>query len=402
MNVLFICDEYPPGKNGGIGSAVQVLSRELVKQGHSVFVAGLYSYSYKEKNYEEDQGVKVWRMRYSLNLHVDSDSILYKVLERLPRFIQRYLNGKKAFNRYIDFISQLISSEKIDVIEIADFNNFAMHIGFVVKWPAFNVPLVLKSHGSYTYFCREMGMAPQDNYLQLDSDLYARANAFSCVSNYTATINKQIFNIGQAIKITYNGITIPTDAITHRKKQTVIFTGSLAYKKGIYSLMKAWNIINKNHPEAELIICGKGNTDKLIELLDENTKPSVTFMGHVDQKQVFSYLSQATLAVFPSYSETFGLGVVEAMSWHCPVIYTKRSCGPEIVRNEIEGLLIDPDNIAELAEAVIRLLALPDLRETLSKNAFESVKERFDVTVTAKINLQVYEEAIRDFKQKKL
>lgn len=50
MNILFICDEYPPGKNGGIGTVVQNLGRELVKQGHSIFVVGLYHFSYGEKN----------------------------------------------------------------------------------------------------------------------------------------------------------------------------------------------------------------------------------------------------------------------------------------------------------------------------------------------------------------
>jgi glycogen synthase len=46
MNILYICDEYPPGPNGGIGSVVQNLARELVKQGHKVYVVGLYPIGY--------------------------------------------------------------------------------------------------------------------------------------------------------------------------------------------------------------------------------------------------------------------------------------------------------------------------------------------------------------------
>jgi len=64
MNVLFICEEYPPGKNGGIGTMVRMLGREMVKQGHNVYVAGLYPHGYGEADYEEDEGVKVWRLRY--------------------------------------------------------------------------------------------------------------------------------------------------------------------------------------------------------------------------------------------------------------------------------------------------------------------------------------------------
>jgi glycogen synthase len=63
MTILFICNEYPPGKSGGIGSMTRVLARAMVKAGHQVLVAGLYAHGYGQKDYEEDQGVKVWRRR---------------------------------------------------------------------------------------------------------------------------------------------------------------------------------------------------------------------------------------------------------------------------------------------------------------------------------------------------
>lgn len=399
MNVLFICDEYPPGKNGGIGSTVQLLSRELVSQGNSVFVAGLNSYRYGQKNYEEDQGVKVWRLRYSLNLHLPDENKLYTVLERLPDFIKRNLNGKRAFNAYIRFIKKLIITEKIDIIEIADFNNFVMYIGFIVEWPEFSIPLVLKSHGSYTYFCREMRMKANVNHEQMDQRLFKRADALSCVSNYTANINKKLFDFTREVKILYNALAIPQAVEIERKKQTVVFTGTLVYKKGIFSLMKAWNIVVKKYPDAELIVCGKGPSGKISKLLNNDAKPSVKFVGHVERKLVFKFLCEATLAIFPSYSETFGMGPVEAMSLHCPVIYTKRSCGPEIVKDGIEGVLIDPDNTPEIAQAIIKLLEGPQLRDELAKNAITSVKERFNIEKSASDHLAFYKEVIKDFKK---
>ena len=82
MNILYICDEYPPGKNGGIGTMVQVLGRELVKQGHNVHVAGLYGYRYGSSDYEEDKGVRVYRLRYGLNLRLNEKNRLYNILEK--------------------------------------------------------------------------------------------------------------------------------------------------------------------------------------------------------------------------------------------------------------------------------------------------------------------------------
>jgi len=52
-------------------------------------------------------------------------------------------------------------------------------------------------------------------------------------------------------------------------------------------------------------------------------------------------LNAAEVAAFPSYTETFGLAAVEAMACGCPTVYTKRSCGPEIVRDGVTGLLVE-------------------------------------------------------------
>ena len=123
---------------------------------------------YGEKDFENDQGILVWRLRYGINLHLSSQNKLYTVLERFPDLIKRNLNGKRAFCKFINFIQELIASENIDVIEIADYNSFAMYIGFKVEWPKFTVPLVLKIHGSYTYFCKELGTNPINKFHEVD------------------------------------------------------------------------------------------------------------------------------------------------------------------------------------------------------------------------------------------
>ena len=63
MKICFICNEYPPGPHGGIGSSTQTLARALVGRGHSVRVVGVYKTGYPAPHYEVDQGVEVWRMR---------------------------------------------------------------------------------------------------------------------------------------------------------------------------------------------------------------------------------------------------------------------------------------------------------------------------------------------------
>jgi glycosyltransferase involved in cell wall biosynthesis len=398
MKILFICDEYPYGNNGGIGTTVQNLSREYVKLGHEVFVVGLYAYRYKGQNYFVDQGVKVWRYRYGINLPLASSSKLFTALERLPNFIKSRLNGKVAFQRFIKFLNELITDKGISVAEIADFNNFAMYIGFNVDYPKLNIPLIVKIHGSYTYFAHEMNQVAKPFYRETDRLLFARADAFSAVSAYAADRTRQLFNIKQPIKVIYNGIKIP-DYAPHRaqSKKKIIFSGTLVEKKGIFSLMKAWNMVHKKHKDAELLVFGKGNTRLLKGMLDSEAGKTVFFRGHILRDQLMQELKEATAAVFPSYSETFGMGVIEAMSESCAVIYTKRSCGPEIIEDGKEGLLIDPDKIEELASAICKIIENEELRVAIAKNAYAKVKTNYEISHSAKENLAFYETTISDF-----
>lgn len=394
MNILFICDEYPPGKNGGIGTVVQVLGRELAKQGHKVLVVGLYSFGYGEKEYEEDQGVRVWRMRYGYNLG-NGNGLAYKFFNKIPGSIRQHLNGRKAFAGFITFIHGLIAREKIGIIELPDWNTFAMHIGFTVNWPAFAAPLVVKSHGNYTKLCYDLGRKPKPEWAILDQLLYKRADALVAVSRDTANINRKLLGPALPIHVLYNGIELPAElSAAPRISNRVIYTGSLTKAKGIYALTGAWKKVLTRMPDAQLHVFGKGDTSPLLSLLTATEQKSVTFHGHVPRPVLRQQLQTAALSVFPSYSEAFGLGVVEAMSEGCPVIYTQRSCGPEIVEHMKEGLLVDSDREEEIADAILLLLANPPLREEMSRKAYEKVKKTFNSVSIARQHVDWYQSII--------
>jgi glycosyltransferase involved in cell wall biosynthesis len=185
--------------------------------------------------------------------------------------------------------------------------------------------------------------------------------------------------------------------MSDKQKQMVVFTGSLLEKKGIFSLVKAWNLVYKEKPEAQLYIFGKGEVYDLKALLNENALKSVCFMGHTPRDVIYDYLLKATLAIFPSYSETFGFCAVEAMSVGCPTIYTKRSCGPEIVRENVDGLLVDPDDIEEIAEKIIKLIDDKVLRHKFSIQGRKSVIERFNIEKSAKEHIKFYQNIITNY-----
>ncbi len=399
MNVLFICDEYPPGKNGGIGSMVQSLARELVRSGHRSFVAGLYDYSYGEKEHEVDKGVMVWRLRYGYRSL--SHGLAGKIYQKLPAAIKRKLNGSRAHEAFVRFVEALIDREKIDVVEMPDWNSYAYTLQPETVWRKLNAPLVLKFHGSYSYFRNELGWTQKPDWEKLDEQLVRRADALAAVSDYTAQRNREVMKTRKAVAVLYNGIDVPPP-IQRKESATplVVFSGTLIPKKGIFQLMKAWNLVIQKRPDARLLVYGKGKKEQSESYLGPEARNTVSFEGHVSRDVLMESLSKATLAAFPSYSETFGIMCIEAMSRGCPVIYTRRSCGPEIAVHKQEALLVDPDDLPELSGAILELIENVSLRQKLSEQAYQSVNNRFNIKVIAQKHIEFYSTVIHNFGQR--
>jgi glycosyltransferase involved in cell wall biosynthesis len=88
---------------------------------------------------------------------------------------------------------------------------------------------------------------------------------------------------------------------------------------------------------------------------------------------------------------------IEAMSAGCPVIYTKRSVGPEIVKDEESGVLIDPDDIQGIAGAIIRLADNEGLRNSFAGRALEDVRNKFNIKNSALMHIAFYRQVISSF-----
>lgn len=399
MNILFLCDEYPPGKHGGIGTSVQTLARELVAQGHSVVVAGFYDQLYGGQDFFSDNGVLVYRFRRSLKIPFKRFVPGYKIINKLFSFSGIWdIDIQRSLKKYHSFLESLIRKYKIDIIERPDFNDYARFCHKKRVLAGLSVPVVVKLHGSMTYFSLEAGKSVNPCVKDIELAYFKQAAAISSVSNYTAVKTKQYFNFSQDIEILYNGIVLRENDSSNRQEGKVIFTGSLIEKKGIFQLMKAWNIVIKVKPTAQLIVLGKGNVQAATSLLEKNALHTVQFKGHVNRSELFKHLEQAEIAVFPSYAECFALAPMEAMESLAAVIYTQRASGPELITSGKDGVLIDPDNIKEIASAIIYLLDNKSERERIALNGRLRVEQAFAIRKIAEENIRFYTKTIENSK----
>jgi glycosyltransferase involved in cell wall biosynthesis len=380
MRLCFICYEYPSGPSGGVGTFTQVLARALVQRGHEVRVAGVYPTSYPAPDYEEDEGVRVWRLR-------DSGA-------RFGWVMARY--------RLFRLVADWVARGMIELVEAPDC------YGWFAGWPPLGAPLVARAHGSLTYYAHELQRPLARTGHCLERMSYRRADAWVAVSRHAGELTQRLFRLRQGpAAVLYNPVEVPVrEGERSCVRGRVVFSGTLTPKKGIVSLVDAWPAIAGAIPGAALHVFGKdqrapdGTTmvDWLRRRLPEGARASIVFHGHVDRAVLLEALRHAEVAAFPSFTETFGLGAVEAMSVGCPIVYTKLSCGPEIVSDGVTGLLAHPGNPLELAGAILRLLRDRRFAARLGAAAENDVRTRFALPTLVLANERFYEDQIRRFR----
>jgi glycosyltransferase involved in cell wall biosynthesis len=147
----------------------------------------------------------------------------------------------------------------------------------------------------------------------------------------------------------------------------------VSLSKGVDVLIRAFGLVKESIGDAELLICGKRSKDQpsLEWLRREMGLRDVTFLGYVSEDELPGYYSSATVMIFPSRCG-FGLSTLEAMACGTPVIAGAVLDAPEFLDDA--GILVNPDDIAVLAESIRRVLTEPGLREKLSAKSIARAK----------------------------
>ncbi|HMI00870.1 MAG TPA: glycosyltransferase family 4 protein [Pedobacter sp.] len=150
------------------------------------------------------------------------------------------------------------------------------------------------------------------------------------------------------------------------RDQTIVACGRLVNQKGFDLLIKAFYNVHKNEPGWNLVIYGEGTERHKLEKLtsDLALQSSVILPGFT--KSIYHNLQRASIFVMPSRYEGFPLALLEAMTVGLPVICTNISGIDALIRNNENGLLVDPNNVTGIEKAILRLIGSSELRESLS------------------------------------
>lgn len=171
----------------------------------------------------------------------------------------------------------------------------------------------------------------------------------------------------------------------------VLFVGKVQEQKGIRYLLEALPMIS--HYNVGLIVAGRSSSDELTQLIESS--PNCLFLGAVDRSSLPFLYRSADAFVFPSVTmrnneEQFGLALVEAMAFGLPVVTTSVGSLGYLVRDGVEGLVVEERSSEGIAAAIKSLHTDVNKQRKLGRNASESAQKRFSPPVVGARLMEVY------------
>jgi glycosyltransferase involved in cell wall biosynthesis len=185
----------------------------------------------------------------------------------------------------------------------------------------------------------------------------------------------------------------PPDDPAQRQAEDVLFLGDFSRRKGVRDLLAAAPAVLQRHPAARFVLAG-GAPPADVAAQAEPLGAAVQFPGFVRGADKVRWLQEAALLALPSYAEGLPVAVLEAMAAGLPVVTTPVGGVPDIFRDGVNGLLTPPGDLPALADALSRLLADADLRQSMGRHNRQQALQQFAVPQYVQCLLEVYYQVV--------
>jgi glycosyltransferase involved in cell wall biosynthesis len=229
------------------------------------------------------------------------------------------------------------------------------------------------------------------------------SDAIICFSEFTKNEILERLNIDQKkIKVIYHGLDhnlfkIKKDLKVNFElpKKFILCVGSIEPRKNLISLLKAYNNLDMSiKKEYKLILTGfKGwENQEIVSLINQN-KDYVNYLGYISDEELVAVYNLATLFVYPSFYEGFGLPVLEAMACGTPVVCSNTTSLPEVGGDAV--VYCNPYNINHIKERIEMVLNDEKIQKEMIVKGLERAKQ-FTWEKSAKKHLEVFKEVLEN------
>lgn len=349
------------------------LCEQLAALGHDIHVIGCYPI--QAARIETVNSVKVHRLPGRFG--------------RLGLLVDRFALYQR--------ISQIAAEGIIDIIEAPDFEAPTAFL------PCQSRRRVVRLHGSHVYFAHERHQSPSPSVAFLEKAALKQADAWISVSDYTARRTRDLFSLDKPVYTVHNAAHVPARFARksdYTEVKRALYFGTLAEKKGVLTLARAWRDFSLKHPDWSLMLMGRDALHEgrsvregMLELLGSQSA-SVQFTSAVSNQELLEALPGFDFAILPSFSEAFAMAPMEAMALGVPVIFTRLSSGPELIQHGVDGWLTDPRDPADLTQLLEEVAASRDLRAQVATAGRLKIEREFSHEAFVQKNLTVYQQIL--------
>ncbi|WP_448623754.1 glycosyltransferase family 4 protein [Geodermatophilus sp. URMC 64] len=162
-------------------------------------------------------------------------------------------------------------------------------------------------------------------------------------------------------------------------------------RKGLPVLLEALRTVVRRHPDARLLVAGRGDPDDLQELIGPDLRPYVSLLGELSEADKAAFLRSVDVYCAPNLlGESFGVILIEALAAGAPIVASDLDAFARVLDDGAAGVLVRRGDPAALARALGDLLADPERRLVLSARG-RQVAAGYDWSVLAQRILAVYE-----------
>lgn len=231
-----------------------------------------------------------------------------------------------------------------------------------------------------------------------------KSKAIIAVSDYTkSSILKHFpFLSEEKIHVIYEGLTDLSQTLphtpskkTHTHNPYFLYVGNAYPHKNLDTLIEAFALFHHRYPEVHLVLAGRDDLfyHRLQKKIQEKkiNRETVRFVFNPTDQDLANLYRQASLYLFPSRCEGFGLPPLEAMSFGTPVLASKRSSLPEILGEA--AVYFDPEDTINLSHTMEKVFNDPLLQNQLRQKGYEQIK-RYSWSKMAEQTLQIYQSCV--------
>jgi len=246
-------------------------------------------------------------------------------------------------------------------------NAFLKDAALLALARGFGVPTVLYAHGNNLPDFHDRSVP----WVRRVIALTFRNAAGAIVLGERLRFNFEPWLPAERIRVAPIGIesSEPASAPAPHNGVTVLYLGNLIREKGVFVLLEAARQIRAKQADTRFVFAGawfRADDENAAQafVAEHDLSGCVQFVGPVAGKAKARLLAEADILAFPTfyYYETMGLVLLEAMQAGLPVVATRRASIPEIVADGVNGLLVEEQDAADLAEKILRLAGDPPLR----------------------------------------